>query len=388
MFRRTTAINKILKMDTRIKIIQGGSSAGKTIAILAILIDRAMKEPGLEISVVASSIPHLKGGAMKDFLKIMRQIKRFKLENWHDTNRKYTFSNASYIEFVNADADKSIGPRRDVLYINEANKITFDVYNQYAMRTSNSIYLDFNPVNKFWAHNELLQNENAELIILTYKDNEGLPPNVLDDFDIIRKKALTSEYWKNYANVYIDGLPGNLEGVIYQNWSEIALVPEQATLIGYGMDFGFTNDPTTLIGVYQYEKKLVLDEIIYQKGLLNSQIASMIKQNEAQRGPIYADSSDPKSIRDIQGYGITIFPVTKGPDSVKSGIQLCLEYEFLVTDRSVHLKEELNRYEWMKSGDSNVPTDAFNHCLDAVRYLVTMKLGSKGTKNKYPSFSF
>ncbi len=199
-FRRTTAVNKILAMRKRKKVIPGGSSAGKTIAILAILIDRAIKTPMLEITVVGASVPHLKQGAMKDFLKVMKQTKRYKAECWHDTNRKYTFLNGAYIEFVNADEDKSIGPRRDILYINEANKIPFEIYNQMSMRTSGDIYLDFNPANKFWAH-DVAAEEGAEMLTLTYKDNEGLPANVLEDFDVIRKKALTSEYWANYARM-------------------------------------------------------------------------------------------------------------------------------------------------------------------------------------------
>lgn len=387
-FIRTTAVNKILKLTKRIKVIQGGSSAGKTIAILAILIDKAIKKSMLEISVVASTVPDLKGGAMKDFLKIMKQTKRYQPDNWHDTNRKYTFNNGSYIEFINADGDKSIGPRRDILYINEANKIDFETYNQYAMRTSQDIYLDFNPVNKFWAHLEVLQQVNAELLILTYKDNEGLPENVLEDFTNYRKRAETSDYWQNYCNVYIDGLPGSLEGVIFQNWEEIDSIPKEAELIGYGMDFGFTNDPTTLIAVYKYNGKLVLDELLYRKGLLNSQIASLIKQLGAQNGPIYADSSEPKSIADIKGYGIPIFPVTKGPDSIRIGIQLMLEYEFLVTKRSIHIREELEKYEWMEKGGKSIPVDAWNHGIDAARYIISMTLGSKGNKSTIQSFSF
>lgn len=376
-FKRTTSINKILAMSKRKKVIQGGSSAGKTIAILAILIDKAIKQPMLEITVVGATVPHLKGGAMKDFLKIMKQTNRYKSDNWNITNSKYTFTNGAVIEFVNADGDKAIGPRRDILYINEANLIDFNTYTQLEMRTSQDIYLDFNPVNKFWAHTEILTEPDAEMIILTYRDNEGIPENTLEDLLSKRKKAETSEYWKNWCKVYLDGQIGALEGVIFQNWQVIDSIPKEAKLIGYGMDFGFTNDPTTLIAVYKYNKQLILDELIYKKGLVNSEIAALIKQHNANRGPIYADSSEPKSIKDIQGYGIGIFPVTKGPNSVKEGIQLMQEYEFLVTKGSVHLQEELMRYEWLKKGDVNTPADAWNHTIDAVRYCVTMLLGSR-----------
>lgn len=386
MFKRTTAVNKILAMNARKKVVQGGSSAGKTIAILAILIDRAIKTAMLEITVVGATVPHLKGGAQKDFLKIMRQLNRYQADGWNETNRKYTFSNGSVIEFVNADGDKAVGPRRDILYINEANLISFEIYTQLSIRTSSDIYIDFNPVNSFWVHTEVLTEPDSEMIVLTYRDNEGIPAFVLEELLSKRTRAITSDYWKNWCNVYLDGLVGMLEGVIFQNWKVIDIVPSDAKLLGYGMDFGFTNDPTTMIAVYKWNKQLILDEVIYQKGLLNSQISTLIKGVGAKNGPIYADSSEPKSISDIQGYGIGIYSVSKGKDSVKAGIQLMQEYEFLVTKNSVHLQEELNKYEWSKK-DPSEPIAIFNHCIDAVRYLVWMVLGSRGSSTGIASFT-
>ena len=373
-------------MSARKKVVQGGSSAGKTIAILAILIDRAIKNPNIEITVVGATVPHLKGGAMKDFLKIMKQTNRYVGDNWNITNSKYTFSNGAIIEFVNADGDKAVGPRRDVLYVNEANLISYEIYTQLEIRTGKDIYLDFNPVNRFWVHDEVLSEPDSEMIILTYRDNEGIPENTLNDLLAKRVKALTSDYWKNWCKVYLDGEVGMLEGVIFQNWKEIDTIPVEAKLLGYGMDFGFTSDPSTMIAVYKYNSQMILDEVIYQKGLLNSQIASMIKSIGAKNGPIYADSSEPKSIADIQGYGIGIYAVSKGKDSVKAGIQLMQEYEFLVTKRSTHLKEELTKYSWDKN-KVNEPIEIFNHCIDATRYLVWMMLGSRGSSNSISSFT-
>lgn len=373
-------------MTKRKKVIQGGSSAGKTIAILAILIDRCIKTPMLEVTVVGATVPHLKGGAMKDFLKIMKQLNRFTPDNWNKTDHKYSFSNGSVMEFVNADGDKAVGPRRDVLYINEANLITFDIYTQLSIRTASDIYIDFNPVNSFWVHNEVLTESDAEMIVLTYRDNEGIPEFVLDELLSKRTRAITSDYWANWCKVYLDGMVGSLEGVVFQNWKVIDSIPAEAKLIGYGMDFGFTNDPTTLIAVYKYNSQLILDELIYQKGLLNSQIATLIKEVGAKNGAIYADSSEPKSISDIQGYGIGIYSVTKGQNSVKEGIQLMQEYEFLVTKKSVHLQEELTKYEWSKK-DPNEPIGIFNHCIDAVRYCVWMLLGSRGKHTPVKSFT-
>lgn len=373
-------------MTARKKVVQGGSSAGKTIAILSILIDRAIKTHMLEITVVGATVPHLKGGAQKDFLKVMRQVNRYNPDSWNETNRKYTFSNGSVIEFVNADGDKAVGPRRDVLYINEANLISFEIYTQLSIRTSSDIYIDFNPVNSFWVHTEVLTESDAEMIILTYRDNEGIPAFVLDELLSKRTRALTSDYWKNWCKVYLDGMVGALEGVIFQNWSVIDKIPEDAKLLGYGMDFGFTNDPTTMVAVYRWNKKLILDEVIYQKGLLNSQIATLIKSHGAKNGPIYADSAEPKSIADIQGYGIGVYAAKKGTNSIKEGIQLMMEYEYLVTKRSIHIQEELTKYEWSKK-DPNEPIGLWNHTIDATRYLVWMVLGSRGSSNPVSSFT-
>lgn len=318
----------------------------------------------------------------------MNDTLRWNPVNWHDTKHVYTFGNGTQIRFKAIENEgKARGPRRDILFVNEANLINFETYHQLAIRTSGDIYLDFNPTNKFYAHTEILTKDDAELLILTYKDNEALAQTIIDDLESNRKKAINSEYWTNWCSVYLDGQIGILEGVIFQKWTEISCVPTEAKLVGYGMDFGFTNDPTTLIGVYKYDGKLILDEIIYKKGLLNSEIVSLIKQNLAHKGPIYADSSEPKSIKDIQGYGIAIFGATKGPDSVKNGIQIMLDYEYLVTKRSNNLKEELNKYSWMKKGDTNIPMDAFNHGIDASRYCISMILGSRGTGNTVGGFS-
>ena len=153
MFKRTTSINKILSLNGRIKIIQGGTSAGKTFGILPILIDKCAKENGLEVSVVAETIPHLRRGALKDFLKIMRWTNRYFDDRFNKTLLRYDFANGSSIEFFSADdASKLRGARRDILYINECNNVTFEAYNELAIRTKKEVYLDFNPANEFWVH--------------------------------------------------------------------------------------------------------------------------------------------------------------------------------------------------------------------------------------------
>lgn len=384
-FVYTTAIDKVRGLTKRKKIIQGGTSAGKTWAILPILIDKAIKEPFLEISVVSESVPHLRRGALKDFLKIMNITNRFIPENFNKTHLKYTFSNGSYIEFFSVDDESKLrGARRNILYVNEANNVTFDSYYQLAIRTSQDIYIDFNPTLRFWAHNEVMKEEDSELIILTYKDNEGLSKEIVKELESNKEKAKTSTYWENWWKVYGEGKIGTLEGVIFNDWEEIDKIPEEAELMCYGMDFGFTNDPTTLIGLYKLDGKIIAEELLYQKGLTNSDISNKLKTLNI-KGEIFADSSEPKSIEEIKRYGHKIRPVVKGRDSVKYGLNILLEKELLVTSSSNNLKDELTKYMWKKTKTGEVlnePIDDYNHCIDALRYGAMMKLSNKRVGHK------
>ncbi len=184
MLQRTTAINKILALKKRIKIIQGGTSAGKTFGILPILIDKAARQSGLEISIIAESIPHLRRGALRDFLKIMKWTNRYYEERFNKSHLKYEFANGSFIEFFSADdSSKLRGARRDILYINECNNVNFEAYNELAIRTKREVYLDFNPANEFWVHTELKDESDADFIILTYKDNEGLDEGIVQQIE-------------------------------------------------------------------------------------------------------------------------------------------------------------------------------------------------------------
>lgn len=378
-FTYTTAIDKIRKMTARIKIIPGGSSAGKTYGIIPILIDICTRSR-TSVSIVSESFPHLRKGALRDFLNIMKTTNRYIDSHWNRTHSIYTFTNDSYIEFFPADsADKLRGARRNVLYINECNNITQDAYTQLAMRTDADIYLDYNPSNRFWIE-DVKKSPDSEELVLTYKDNEALEQTIVDFLESKRELAKTSDYWQNWWNVYGLGLQGKLEGVIFQNWKEIDRVPTEASLIAYGMDFGYTNDPTTLIGVYKVDNQLVLDEVLYQTGLTNNDIARVLKQEGIQREEIFADSAEPKSIREIKNYGFRIMPTKKGRDSIMYGIGLLQEKDILVTKRSNHIKEELNNYMWKKDRDGetmNVPIDTFNHCIDAVRYAAMMKMDNR-----------
>ncbi len=380
----TTAIKKLSKLTKRKKIIQGGTSAGKTFGIIPLLIDKAIRESNTEVSIVSESIPHLRRGALKDFLKIMIMTNRYRDNQFNKSMLKYKFLNGSYIEFFSIEsADKLRGARRHVLYVNEANNIPFDAYNQLAIRTSGDIWIDFNPTSSFWAHTEIKNNKDSDFLKLTYLDNEALPDTIVKDIEKAKYKAHKSNYWKNWWNVYGLGEIGSLEGACIKDWSEMVL-PEEARLLCYGMDFGYTNDPSTLIALYKYNNAYIFDEVIYQKGLLNSQISNLLKTYEVKE-LVYADSAEPKSIAELSSYGHMILPVKKGKDSIVYGINLINQNEIYITPRSSNLIHELQNYVWLKDREGNTlnkPLDAFNHCIDAMRYALTSQLENPN-KGKY-----
>ena len=382
MLKRTTAINKILALKKRIKIIQGGTSAGKTFGILPILIDKAAKKGGLEISVVAESIPHLRRGALRDFLKCMKWTNRFVDERFNKSLLKYEFANGSFIEFFSADdSSKLRGARRDILYVNECNNVNFEAYNELSIRTKHEIYLDFNPANEFWVE-EIKEDKEADFIILTYKDNEALDIGIVEQIEKNRLKAETSTYWRNWWKVYGLGELGMLEGVVFSNWKQIDTIPKEARLVGLGMDFGYTNDPTSVIEIYKHNETRILNEIVYQTGLLNSDIAKKLPKDV----PVYADSAEPKSIRTLQLAGITIKGVTKGRDSINYGIDVMQRENYLVTSNSTNLIKELRSYCWDtdKTGKRlNKPIDNYNHAIDAVRYHEMETLGMNKNYGSY-----
>jgi phage terminase large subunit len=309
----------------------------------------------------------------------MKMTGRFFREHFNATNSVYTFSNGSYIEFFSADNDSKLrGARRNILYINECNNISFDAYNQLAMRTDMDIYLDYNPTHQFWVDTDVEPLDDSEKLVLTYKDNEALSQTVIDFLESKIVLATKNEYWRNWVDVYVHGKTGKLEGVIFENWNTIKELPEDAKLLGYGMDFGFTNDPTALIAVYKWNGKIILKELIYKTGLINSDIDKIMQGCVDRNLLIWADSAEPKSISELQRYGWSIYGATKGPDSVNFGISIMQEYDILILESSINLINEFSRYSWMKdktTGKSlNKPEDKNNHGIDGTRYFFSKEL--------------
>lgn len=323
----------------------------------------------------------------------MKLTGRWIEKNFNASSLTYTFVNGTTMQFKAYDSEgkAKAGGKRDILFLNEANHIPFNIADALMVR-SGETYIDYNPDNEFWVHKEVLTQPNSEFLLLTYKDNEGLPASTLEDLMIRKSKAFfnidlpddelfkagneKSGYWSNWWKVYGMGLVGNLEGVIFNNWQIIPDIPEAAKYVSSGLDFGFTNDPSTIVDKYEINGVPVYDLILYEKGLQNNSIAKAEKNAPTKDGVkrlVYADSSEPKSIKDLKDNGVNATGAVKGSDSVNYGINKILEYElFYVTARSLNLIEELRKYKWLtdKNGVSlNKPIDAFNHCIDPIRYL-------------------
>jgi phage terminase large subunit len=363
VFSPTTATFKLLKLRKRIKGVAGGTSAGKTISILQILIDYADSVPNQLVSVVSESFPHLRRGAMRDFLNIMQEHGYFEDDSWSKTDFTYTFPNNSKIEFFSADQPSKVrGPRRDVLFINEANNIPLETFDQLEVRTRKSIWLDWNPTNEFWWYTEVKPNRDVDFITLTYKDNEALSDEIV--------KAIESRKAnKNWWLVYGLGQLGEYEGQIYRDWQIVDGVPHEAKLVRYGLDFGYSVDPTAIVAIYYFNNGYILDEMVFQKGLTNKQIADHL--NNLPEALVVADSAEPKSIDEIRSYGVRIIPAVKGQGSISMGIQYVQEQRVSVTKRSTNIIKEYRNYLWKTDKDGKtlqVPDVGFDHAMDAIRY--------------------
>lgn len=364
-FAQTTATNKIIALDKKIRACAGGTSASKTISILLYLIARAQTDttPTLT-SVVSESIPHLKRGAMRDFKNILKEHNYWKESLWSATDSIYTFETGSKIEFFSADnPDKLRGGRRERLFLNEANNMSLDVFDQLEVRTKEFCFLDWNPTNEFWFYTDIKgKREDVDFITLTYKDNEALSPEIISSIEARKDR-------KGWWQVYGLGQLGEVEGKIYKDWEIIDEIPHEARLERYGLDFGYSNDPTAIGGIYKYNGGFIIDEIAFQKGLSNKQIADIFNNNL--KALVIADSAEPKSIDEIYSYGVMIQPAIKGQGSVLQGIQFVQAQRISLTKRSTNFIKAYRNYLWKTDKEGkiiNEPDHFLSDAMDSVRY--------------------
>lgn len=371
-------------------VIRGGQGASKTVSILELLI-QALLASTKEISVISSELSKMKRTVIRDYKKIAKDWGVLENGLYNKSESKHELDNDSYIDFLGADVtDVGKGFRRDIIYINEADKMDIDTAVQFISRAKLTI-IDYNPDSLFWGDDYI--NEN-NFLTLTFEDNEFLSQSEVDSildykqkgfynpdlpFDLLFKEDnIKSNYWSNKWKVYGLGMVGNLDGVVFDNWQQIDSIPEDARLLGLGMDFGYSNDPTAIVEVWKWNDKRILNEVCYRKGLVNSDIAEYLPSNVV----VYADSAEPKSIEEIKRLGVKLIQgVSKGADSINFGIQLMQEQSYLVTKKSVNVIEELQKYTWKKDKKTNEklnkPIDDWNHAIDAIRYHEMETLAKK-----------
>lgn len=362
-FIKTTALDKISVLNKRVRFISGGTSSSKTISILMWLIDYAQTHDNKMVSVVSETLPHLKKGAIRDFLNIMQEHKYYKDDLWNKTDNIYTFETGTKIEFFSADQPGKVrGPRRDILFINEGNNVPYEVYTQLEIRTKDIIWVDSNPTHEYWMYSEILPNHDIDFITLTYKDNEALAKSIIESIE-------ARKHDKNWYAVYGLGQLGVAEGRIYKDWQLIDDIPHEARLERYGLDFGYTNDPTAIVAIYRYNGGFILDETTYQNGLKNREIADILKN--VPKALVIADSAEPKSIDELKDLGVNIVGAPKGAGSILQGIQNVQAQRVSVTKRSTNIIKEYRNYLWQTDKDGkiiNTPSESFNHAMDAIRY--------------------
>jgi len=359
----------------RTKVNQGGTSSGKTYSIMQVLFVKAMQQYGRVITVAGQDVPNLKKGAFRD-AKTIRNASPT-LQAWfpkvNEGERIFYCINGSIIEFSSfKDAQDAKSGKRDILFLNEANGVPFEVFWQLYIRTKEEVFIDYNPSARFWVHEKMLNRNDVQLIISDHRQNRFLTQEQHDMIEGIED----DELWKVYAR----GATGSISGLVFPHYNVVDELPprEEWKMHVYCLDFGFTNDPTALVHLILAHGELWLDELLYNTGMTNPMIAERAKAQGLTRADvIVADSAEPKSIRELNNLGLNVEACVKGADSVINGIDIMKRYVLNVTRRSTGLRKELQNYKWRVTKDgvtTNQPVDCFNHAIDAARYGALARL--------------
>ena len=375
---RTTLYDQNRDSKARVVVNQGGTSSGKTYAIMQVLFELGYEEPNQVITVVGQDIPNLKVGAYRDAKTIITKYDAVSAAypQINEGERIIKCFNGSIIEFKSyADAQDAKSGKRDYLFINEANGISYEIYWQLAIRTRKKIFIDYNPSSRFWAHDELIGREDVETLYSWYKYNQFLSDEEKDRIEGISDPEL--------HKVYARGRTGKIEGLVLTNWDICDTLPprEEWKMSCRGMDFGFSQDPTALEHVVQAHGDLYIDEEIYSTGLTNPEIARRAEtEGVTKEEQSIGDCAEQRSIADLRSHGLWVTPSPKGNDSIVYGLDILKRYRIHVTRRSIGLLGNLRSYKWDKDRDGNItskPEDRNNHGIDAIRYVGLAKLAER-----------
>ncbi len=372
--------NHLIKSDKRIIVEQGGTRSGKTYNILLWLIFYyTERNTAKTITICRKSFPSLRASVMRDFFDILREHDLYR-EEYHNKSSHEYHLNGNLVEFISLDQPQKIrGRKRNLLYINEANELFYEDWQQLIFRTDGRIILDYNPSESFhWIYDRVIPREDCDFYQTTYRDNPFLDEKIKQEIE--RLKETDDDYWRIYGL----GERGMSRATVFQfGTSEI---PQEAKLLSYGLDFGFTNDPSAIVAIYQHGDNLYLDELLYRTGMTNRDLHHHLQSlGLDRRDEIFADSAEPKSIEELHRFGWNVKPTAKGQDSINAGIDILKRHKIFATARSNNLIKELQNYKWTEDKNGNLlnkPIDVMNHALDAARYAVFNKL-SKPNYGRY-----
>jgi phage terminase large subunit len=378
--RTNKVFNHLKHSDKKIVVEQGGTRSGKTYNILLwIIFEYTYRNTGKTITICRKSFPSLRASVMRDFFDILRNHDLYREEHHNKSSHEYHL-NGNLVEFISLDQPQKIrGRKRNLLYINEANELFYEDWQQLIFRTDGRIILDYNPSESFhWIYDRVIPREDCDFYQTTYRDNPFLDEQIKNEIE--RLKETDEDYWRIYGL----GERGMSRATIFQfGTSEI---PQEAKLLSYGLDFGFTNDPSAIVAIYQHGDNLYLDELLYRTGMTNRDLHNHLQSlGLDRRDEIFADSAEPKSIEELHRFGWNVKPTAKGQDSINAGIDILKRHKLFATARSNNLIKELQNYKWTEDKNGNLlnkPIDVMNHALDAARYAVYNKL-SKPNYGRY-----
>lgn len=366
--------------QTKIQVHQGGTRSGKTYSILLALIEWCYQNANSRsvISIVRATSPALRATAMRDFFEILNREGIYDERNHNKSNSVYElFGNV--VEFVATDSPQKIrGRKREILFVNEANELTLEHWRQLTFRTTYRIIIDYNPSEEYhWIYDEVIPREDASFFQTTYLDNPHLDPSLVAEIE--RLKDTDPYYWQ----VYGLGERGQSRETIFVTHA-VRTIPKGARKLALGLDWGYVNDPTAIVAVHLHGDELYIEQLVYETGMTNRDIAQRMKDLGIGRDiTIIADSAEPKSIDEIARYGFNIKPAKKGPDSVRQGIDIMRRHKLHVLESSSDVLKEFRNYKWDTDRNGkvlNVPRDEWNHAIDATRYVASHYLRHRNKK--------
>jgi len=372
---------QLLNSKHKIIVQQGGTRSGKTYNVLLFIIfEYCLKQTGKTITICRKTFPSVRATVMRDFITILKQYGLYREEHHNKSNSEYKL-NKNLIEFISVDQPQKIrGRKRDILFINEANELDFEDWQQLVFRTQKKIILDYNPSDEYhWIYDKVLVRDDVEFYKTTYLDNPFLEKSIVKEIELLRETD--EQYWQIYGL----GLKGMSKSTIF-TYVEVPHIPHDAELVSYGADAGYTNDPSTLVSVYKKDHNLYVKEHLYRTMMTTKDLSDHFKEViENKRSPVYFDAAEPRLIDELRRMGHNIQPSLKGRDSINAGIDLLKRYKIHITSDSDNAIREFRNYKWLedKTGKlTNKPVDKNNHIIDAVRYA-TYSIMSRPNFGRY-----